>query len=150
VAAPQLVPLIEAQQQDEHALRHAVGKYIREVRETGADTVVLGCTHYPLVQPLMMETDVYLRYVDPAQCLADKVAADLANETDARVGAAPAPALPESAARGAAAGATPKYTGILQFFNSKPSERFYAMGERVFAREIRSLTKMYIVNPYED
>ena len=41
-------------------------------------------------------------------------------------------------------------TGTLRFYNSKPSERFYAMGERVFGREIRSLTKVYIVNPYED
>jgi glutamate racemase len=126
IAAPELVPLIEAPQPDEGALRHAVGKYLRLIRDTGADTVVLGCTHYPLLHSYFVEGDVYLSYVDPGLCLAEKLAAELP----------PAPA-----------GAPP---GRLEFYNSLPSERFYAMGERVFGRPIRDLTRMYIVNPYED
>jgi glutamate racemase len=45
VACPKLVPLIEAGDQTVDA----VGEYAQPLKEAGCDTVILGCTHYPLI-----------------------------------------------------------------------------------------------------
>jgi glutamate racemase len=48
VACPKLVPLIEAGEQTGDAVRD----YARPLEEAGCDTVILGCTHYPLIGPV--------------------------------------------------------------------------------------------------
>ena len=49
VACPKLVPLIEAGDQTVDA----VHEYAGPLRRAGCDTVVLGCTHYPLIRPVL-------------------------------------------------------------------------------------------------
>jgi len=51
VACPKLVPLIEANGPNEELLA-AVREYAEPLRDAQVDTVVLGCTHYPLVRPV--------------------------------------------------------------------------------------------------
>jgi glutamate racemase len=48
VACPKLVPLIEAGEQSVDA----VHEYAAPLKEAGCDTVILGCTHYPLIRPV--------------------------------------------------------------------------------------------------
>ena len=48
VACPKLVPLIEAAEQTVDA----VTEYARPLRAAGCDTIILGCTHYPLIRPV--------------------------------------------------------------------------------------------------
>ncbi len=48
VACPKLVPLIEAGAQTVEA----VMQYARPLKDAGCDTVILGCTHYPLIRPV--------------------------------------------------------------------------------------------------
>ena len=50
-ACPRFVPLIEAghTEPEEAPLRAAVEEYLAPIRDFGADTVILGCTHYPLI-----------------------------------------------------------------------------------------------------
>ena len=48
VACPKLVPLIEAGEQTVDAVR----EYAAPLKEAGCDTVILGCTHYPLIRPV--------------------------------------------------------------------------------------------------
>jgi glutamate racemase len=48
VACPTLVPLIEAGEQTVDA----VNEYAAPLKEAGCDTVILGCTHYPLIRPV--------------------------------------------------------------------------------------------------
>ena len=49
-ACPRFVPLIEAGTYvDDPALRSAAEEYIGPIRDFGADTLILGCTHYPLI-----------------------------------------------------------------------------------------------------
>ncbi len=52
VACPRLVPLIEGGHTDpgDPELCGAVREYAGPVRAAGADTVILGCTHYPIVR----------------------------------------------------------------------------------------------------
>src|SRR5437868_9001897 len=48
VACPKLVPLIEAGDQTVES----VNEYAAPLKEAGCDTVILGCTHYPLIRPV--------------------------------------------------------------------------------------------------
>jgi glutamate racemase len=52
VACPRLVPLIEADEPDLGETEAAVREYAAPLKEQGVDTVILGCTHYPLIRPI--------------------------------------------------------------------------------------------------
>jgi glutamate racemase len=52
VACPKLVPLIESDDPFGAATIEAVREYAAPLKEAGCDTVILGCTHYPLVRPV--------------------------------------------------------------------------------------------------
>jgi glutamate racemase len=49
VACPELVPLIEAGEQTVDAVR----EYAAPLKAAGCDTIILGCTHYPLIRPVL-------------------------------------------------------------------------------------------------
>jgi glutamate racemase len=52
VACPLLVPLIEGDDPYGTETEQAVRAYAAPLKEAGVDTVVLGCTHYPLIRPI--------------------------------------------------------------------------------------------------
>ena len=52
VACPKLVPLIEAGAPSDE-LAEAVREYAAPLRQAEVDTVILGCTHYPLIRPVL-------------------------------------------------------------------------------------------------
>ena len=126
VAAPEFVPLIEAQELDEKAIRRAVERRLGRLVTAGARVFLHGCTHFPFLQEYMEELAGGLTFIDPAECLAENLAAGLG------------PAEDDSTA------------GTLHFFNSLPGERFYTLAERLLGRSIRQYTSMYIVNAHED
>jgi len=52
VACPRLVPLIESDDPYGEETEAAVREYAAPLREANVDTVILGCTHYPLIRPI--------------------------------------------------------------------------------------------------
>jgi glutamate racemase len=52
VACPALVPLIESDDPFGAETLVAVREYAAPLKDAGVDTVILGCTHYPLVRPI--------------------------------------------------------------------------------------------------
>ncbi|MBV8563440.1 MAG: glutamate racemase [Actinobacteria bacterium] len=52
VACPRLVPLIEGEDPYGEETELAVREYAAPLQEAGVDTVILGCTHYPLIRPV--------------------------------------------------------------------------------------------------
>jgi glutamate racemase len=56
VACPRLVPLIESEDPFGDETAKAVREYAAPVKEAGCDTVILGCTHYPLIRPMLQRT----------------------------------------------------------------------------------------------
>ena len=52
VACPRLVPLIEGDDPFGGETAVAVREYAAPLKEAGVDTVILGCTHYPLIRPI--------------------------------------------------------------------------------------------------
>jgi glutamate racemase len=53
VACPELVPLIQSGDVHGHALHEAAKRYAAPLKAAGCDTVILGCTHYPLIRPML-------------------------------------------------------------------------------------------------
>ena len=49
LACPLFVPLVEEGWLDHPATRMIAGEYLTPMREAGVDTLVLGCTHYPML-----------------------------------------------------------------------------------------------------
>jgi glutamate racemase len=52
VACPELVPLIEGDEPFGAETTAAVRRYAAPLKEADVDTVILGCTHYPLIRPI--------------------------------------------------------------------------------------------------
>jgi glutamate racemase len=88
VACPRLVPLIESDDPFGAETARAVADYAAPLKEASVDTVVLGCTHYPLIRPVFQRAfgrDVTL--VFSAEEVAREVAETLARkavENDSR------------------------------------------------------------------
>ena len=53
VACPDLVPLIQAGDTHGEELHEAAKRYAEPLKEAAVDTVILGCTHYPLIRPML-------------------------------------------------------------------------------------------------
>ena len=57
VACPLLVSLVEANWIDteDEVTNAAVRRYLQPILEAGADTIILGCTHFPLLAPIVQK-----------------------------------------------------------------------------------------------
>jgi glutamate racemase len=53
VACPRLVELIESEDPFGAETVDAVREYAQPLKDAGCDTVILGCTHYPLIRPIL-------------------------------------------------------------------------------------------------
>jgi glutamate racemase len=53
VACPDLAPIIQAGFPFDESVVEVVREYTAPLVKAGVDTVILGCTHYPLVRPLL-------------------------------------------------------------------------------------------------
>ncbi len=71
---PGLVTQIEAGKLNDPETRDILTSAINPMLELGIDTIVLGCTHYPFVIPLIQEiAGVNVRVIDPAPAVARQV-----------------------------------------------------------------------------
>ena len=55
VPCPDFVPLIEAGHLDDEIIRESACGYLAQVKDFGVDTLILGCTHYPLIAKVITE-----------------------------------------------------------------------------------------------
>ncbi len=55
-ACPLFVPLVEEGWLDDEVTRQVSRRYLAELLEQQVDTIVLGCTHYPLLRKVIQET----------------------------------------------------------------------------------------------
>ncbi len=54
-ACPMFVPLVENGYFDTAVTKLIVEEYLEEIRDEGVDTLILGCTHYPLLEKVIHE-----------------------------------------------------------------------------------------------
>jgi glutamate racemase len=115
------VPLAEEGWTEGPIARLVAETYLASLARSGIDTLVLGCTHYPLLKPLIAEVmGPAVAIVDSAEETARIVAAELATRDLARAGG-----------RGGAS-----------FFATDVPERFVRMGQRFFGARVESVVRI--------
>jgi glutamate racemase len=115
-ACPLFVPLVEEGWLDHPVTRLTAVEYLKPLLAAGIDTLVLGCTHYPLLRPLLQEVvgpDVVL--VDSADTMASLAREQLAGAALANTGGRP-----------------PDY----RFYVTDVPQRFQQIGERFLGRTL--------------
>lgn len=72
---PGLVEQVEKAQLQDDTTRELLVRYLSPLLRAGADTIVLGCTHYPFLAPLIREiVGSDLTIIDPATAVAKELA----------------------------------------------------------------------------
>ncbi|MBK5110279.1 MAG: glutamate racemase [Thermoleophilia bacterium] len=87
VAAPDLAPIIQGGATFSEEVVNTVRGYCRPLKEAGVDTLILGCTHYPLVAPLLQRIlGRNVRLVTAGHAIAGAIQRRLASEDLLREG----------------------------------------------------------------
>ena len=55
-ACPLFVPIVEEGLEHDQIARLTAGKYLGDLRGTGIDVIVMGCTHYPVLEDVIRQT----------------------------------------------------------------------------------------------
>ncbi len=115
-ACPLFVPLVEEGWLDTEATRLIAGEYLAPMTAERVDTLVLGCTHYPLLKPLLSRImGPHVRLIDSAE----ETAAETARVLNERGLRAPA-----------------ESRGEHRFVASDAAEQFLRMGQRFLGSAI--------------
>jgi glutamate racemase len=78
---PGLVELIETGDLSSPALRALLGSYVDPLLAEGCDTIILGCTHYPFLKPLLRDMiPASISLIDTGQAVARQLQRLLAEE----------------------------------------------------------------------
>lgn len=86
-ACPLLVPLAEEGWWDDSVTEQVAHRYLDPLLEQGIDTLVLGCTHYPLLRPVLGRVaGPEVTLVDSADAVAEMVAAELEGAVESEAG----------------------------------------------------------------
>ena len=74
VACPLLVPIVEYGFADDEIAFLAVKRYLAEIIDAGADTVILGCTHFPILRKMMEKAAPHITFIDSGAAAAREIA----------------------------------------------------------------------------
>jgi len=122
-ACPLFVPLAEEGWVANDVARRAVATYLASLKKSGIDTLILGCTHYPLLKQAIGEfLGTQVRLVDSAQETAQELRKMLRSSGLAR-------------RRG---------RGAPSFFVTDSVERFMRVGERFFGASVVSAVRVVL------
>ncbi len=120
-ACPLLVPLVEEGWTDNEIAERTVAFYLESLKQSGIDTLLLGCTHYPLLRGLFERVlGPAVRIVDSAGATAAAVSKRLA-------------ALKLARSRG---------TGSQSFFVTETPDRFVRVGRRFIGDRVESAVRI--------
>ncbi len=123
-ACPKFVPFTESGVFEGDEVDAAVREYVAPLKQSGVDTVIYGCTHYPLLEGAIKRQLDGVMLVDPAVEIAEELAAYLHNHELLRR-AAPADDL---------------------IFASRLNDHFFGTAERFLGRDIRALSREVSLN----
>jgi len=137
-ACPLFVPLAEEGWVDNEVARATAAAYLAEMRQAGIDTLVLGCTHYPLLKNVIGEAMGHgVRLVDSAEATAVVVRERLSERGLLAAGPAAGAGAGAAASAPGPSGRGPR--GADRFFVTDSSERFLEVASRFLGRPIESL-----------
>jgi glutamate racemase len=126
-ACPLLVPLVEEGWTNHPVTAEVVRIYLEELSNQAAaqgltpDTLVLGCTHYPLLKPIIERViPPGMKIIDSAESTADKLSTYLSRDLPQPTTAAPA-------------------EPVLRFFATDSVEKFERLGSRFLGRPVNNV-----------
>lgn len=115
-ACPLFVPLIEEDFLGHEATKLIVAEYMKDFQDSGVDTLILGCTHYPLLKPVLQEIMPSVKLVDSALSTANDLKSIL--YTDKQL-------------------AEETHEPVHRFFASDITEKLHGLAARILEREIQ-------------
>lgn len=124
IPCPLFVPIVEEGLGDDEIARLIAKRYLRGFEESGIDTLVLGCTHYPLLKGVISDA------VGKNIVLIDS-AIETAREAKRLI-------------QTLGISASPITNPIRKFYVTDSPERFKRVGERFLGREIDDIEKVYV------
>ena len=77
IACPNWVEIVETGQYKEEFAIEDIKKHLREMREFLPDRIILGCTHYPYLLPVLKSFAPRYLFIDPAEIFVDYIKNDL-------------------------------------------------------------------------
>ncbi|MBQ2696231.1 MAG: glutamate racemase [Clostridia bacterium] len=81
VACPMFVPLVEYGYAEKEAAKMIAKDYLQTIMDSGADTLILGCTHYPLLRKVIQEVvGDSVSLINPGECVAQDIYEQLAKD----------------------------------------------------------------------
>ena len=120
-ACPLFVPLVEEGWTDNQVVEMTVRAYLESLKQSGIDTLILGCTHYPLLKKSIRKfLGGGVRLVDSAKETAMEVA-----------GMVKKTALARTAGR-----------GVHSFFVTDAPDRFIKVGRRFLGEKVESAVRI--------
>jgi glutamate racemase len=120
-ACPLLVPLVEEGWTDNEIAERTVAYYLDSLKQSGIDTLLLGCTHYPLLRGL------FERVLGPAIRIVDSA------------GATAAAVHKRLMAMGLA---RPRGQGSQSYFVTETPDRFVRVGRRFIGDRVESAVRI--------
>jgi glutamate racemase len=133
-ACPLFVPLVEEGETESNVARLVAEQYLAPLREVKIDTLVLGCTHYPLLKSVIKSTigatdGKGVTLVDSAEATAEEVAQSLD-----RHGLLNHPLKPTAESM-----AEPTNAGARRFYVTDAAGRFHRIAERILEEPLDHL-----------
>lgn len=123
-ACPLFVPLAEEGWTDKKATKLIAEEYLSEIKESQVDTLILGCTHYPLLTNIIQETmSDSVNIVDSAHAMAVNALDELKRNN----------LLSENAGR-----------GDLKLFVSDLPAKFEVIAKRFLGEDISNVEKIHL------
>jgi glutamate racemase len=120
-ACPLFVPLIEEGWTDNEVVEMTVKTYLGSLKQSGIDTLILGCTHYPLLKKAIRKfIGSGVRLVDSAEATAKEVEAVLKKAAIARKSG----------------------KGTHSFFVTDAPDRFIKVGRRFLGEKVESAVRI--------
>ncbi len=82
---PLFVPLVEEGWDQKNVSLEIAEEYLKPLKKAGVDTLILGCTHYPLLKPVLRRVmGEGVKFIDSAQTVVEEVKQLLENTGTAR------------------------------------------------------------------
>jgi glutamate racemase len=137
VACPLFVPLVEEGWQDHHVTKEIVSEYLAELLDKSIDTLVLACTHYPILKAVIKQVageDINL--IDSAETLACYLESQINNmeSTDS----------PQNGETGF----TRQSAGKDYFYVSDNEEKFRKIASMILNKEIQNLVRVKLAESW--
>ena len=122
-ACPLFVPLAEEGWLDNDVARRTVALYLASLKKSGIDSLILGCTHYPLLRSAIADfIGPAVRIVDSAEETAIEVRQVLREQGLLR----------------------PRGRGAASFFVTDAVQRFLQVGERFYGASVASAVRVVL------